>query len=41
MAKKLVLINPINPRRVGLTVTPSSRFQPLGLGIIAALTPRD
>ncbi|MBS7633599.1 B12-binding domain-containing radical SAM protein, partial [Candidatus Bathyarchaeota archaeon] len=41
MAKKLVLVNPINPRRVGLTVNPSSRFQPIGLGIIAALTPRD
>jgi radical SAM superfamily enzyme YgiQ (UPF0313 family) len=26
---------------VGLTVNPSSRFQPLGLGVIAALTPND
>jgi len=41
MAKRLLLINPVNPRRVGLTVNPSSRFQPLGLGIIAALTPDD
>lgn len=41
MTKKLLLINPVNPRRVGLTVNPSSRFQPLGLGIIAALTPSD
>ncbi len=41
MAKKLLLINPVNPRRIGLTVNPSSRFQPLGLGIIAALTPQE
>jgi radical SAM superfamily enzyme YgiQ (UPF0313 family) len=41
MAKKLLLINPVNPSRVGLTVNPSSRFQPLGLGIIAALTPHN
>lgn len=39
--RKLVLINPVNPRRVGLTVNPSSRFPPLGLGIVAALTPGD
>ena len=39
MSKKLLLINPVNPRRTGLTVNPSSRFQPLGLGIVAALTP--
>ena len=39
MNKKLLLINPVNPRRTGLTVNPNSRFQPLGLGIIAALTP--
>jgi len=38
MSKKLLLINPVNPRRTGLTVNPSSRFQPLGLGIVAALT---
>lgn len=41
MGKKLLLINPVNPCRTGLTVNPSSRFQPLGLGIIAALTPND
>lgn len=39
MSKKLLLVNPVNPRRTGLTVNPSSRFQPLGLGIVAALTP--
>ena len=41
MAKKLLLVNPVNPNRVGLTINPSSRFQPLGLGLIAALTPHD
>lgn len=41
MTKRLLLINPVNPSRVGLTVNPSSRFQPLGLGIIAALTPNE
>jgi hypothetical protein len=41
MDKKLLLINPVNPRRIGLTVNPSSRFPPLGLGIVAALTPDD
>jgi radical SAM superfamily enzyme YgiQ (UPF0313 family) len=41
VARKLLLVNPVNPRRVGLTVNPSSRFQPLGLGIIAALTPHE
>ena len=38
---KLVLINPVNPRKGGLTVNLSSRFPPLGLGIVAALTPED
>jgi radical SAM superfamily enzyme YgiQ (UPF0313 family) len=37
--KKLVLVNPVNPVRTGLTVNQSSRFPPLGLGIVAALTP--
>jgi radical SAM superfamily enzyme YgiQ (UPF0313 family) len=41
MGKKLLLINPVNPRRVGLTINTNSRFPPLGLGIIAALTPSD
>jgi radical SAM superfamily enzyme YgiQ (UPF0313 family) len=39
MKRKLVLINPVNPVRTGLTVNKSSRFPPLGLGIVAALTP--
>ena len=39
--KKLILINPVNPTRVGLSINRSSRFPPLGLGIIAALTPPD
>jgi radical SAM superfamily enzyme YgiQ (UPF0313 family) len=37
--RKLVLVNPANTARIGLTVNKSSRFPPLGLGIIAALTP--
>jgi radical SAM superfamily enzyme YgiQ (UPF0313 family) len=37
--RKLLLINPVNPHRIGLTVNVSSRFPPLGLGIVAALTP--
>ncbi|ACL70108.1 B12-binding domain-containing radical SAM protein [Halothermothrix orenii] len=41
MKKKLLLINPSNPCKTGLTVNKSSRFPPLGLGIIAALTPSD
>jgi radical SAM superfamily enzyme YgiQ (UPF0313 family) len=39
MARKLLLINPVNPARIGLTVNKSSRFPPIGLGIVAALTP--
>ena len=39
MKRRLVLINPVNPVRTGLTVNKSSRFPPIGLGIIAALTP--
>lgn len=39
--KKLLLINPVNNARVGLTINKSSRFPPLGLGIVAALTPKD
>jgi radical SAM superfamily enzyme YgiQ (UPF0313 family) len=39
MKHKLVLINPVNPARTGLTVNKSSRFPPIGLGIVAALTP--
>ena len=37
--KKLLLINPVNKARVGLTINKSSRFPPIALGIIAALTP--
>jgi radical SAM superfamily enzyme YgiQ (UPF0313 family) len=39
--RRLILINPVNPHRIGLTVNISSRFPPLGLGIVAALTPDD
>ncbi len=41
MKQKLVLVNPVNPARVGLTVNKSSRFPPISLGIVAALTPDD
>lgn len=37
--KKLLLINPVNPRSVGLSSDESSRFPPLGLGVVASLTP--
>ncbi len=39
--RKLVLINPVNPVRNGLTINKTSRFPPIGLGIIAALTPKS
>jgi radical SAM superfamily enzyme YgiQ (UPF0313 family) len=39
--RTLVLINPVNPRRRGLTTNRSGRFPPIGLGIVAALTPDD
>ncbi|MEO0142061.1 MAG: radical SAM protein [candidate division WOR-3 bacterium] len=38
---RLVLINPVNPKRRGFTANLTSRFPPLALGIIAALTPDD
>lgn len=38
---KLVLVNPVNPARAGLTVNKDSRFPPISLGIVAALTPGD
>ena len=41
MKHKLVLINPVNPARTGLTINEGSRFPPIGLGIVAALTPRE
>lgn len=37
----LVLINPVNSAKTGLTVNKSSRFPPISLGIIAALTPSN
>ncbi len=37
--KKLLLVNPVNNVRSGFSVNPSSRFPPLGLGILASLTP--
>ena len=39
--KNLVLINPVNPDNTGLTSHPDMIFPPLGLGIIAALTPEN
>lgn len=39
--KKLLLINPVNWRRPGLTGNRSSRFPPIGLGALAAVTPGD
>lgn len=41
MRKKLVLVNPVNPNRLGLSINLSGRFPPLGLGIVAALTPAN
>ncbi len=41
MGKKLILVNPVNPGRTGLSITPGGRFPPLGLGVVAALTPGD
>lgn len=37
----MILVNPVNPARSGLSINRSSRFPPLGLGILAALTPKD
>ena len=37
--RKLLLINPVNKKRKGFINDPSTRFMPLGLGIVAALTP--
>ena len=39
--KRLLLINPANRARAGLSLNSDSRFPPMGLGIIAALTPSD
>jgi radical SAM superfamily enzyme YgiQ (UPF0313 family) len=38
-SRKLLLINPANKARKGFTDDLSTRFMPLGLGIVAALTP--
>lgn len=37
--KRLLLVNPVNWRRPGLTTNRSSRFPPIGLGALAAVTP--
>ncbi len=37
--KRLLLVNPVNWRRPGLTGNRSSRFPPIGLGSLAAVTP--
>jgi len=39
--RKLLLVNPVNPLQNGLTINKSSRFPPIGLGIVAALTPQS
>ncbi len=39
--KKLLLINPVNQKHVGLSSNRKSAFPALALGIIAALTPDD
>jgi len=39
--KRLLLINPVNPERRGFSLDRSSRYPPIGLAIIAALTPPD
>ena len=37
--RRLLLVNPVNRVRTGFSVNDSSRFPPLGLGIVASLTP--
>ncbi|MBI9035336.1 MAG: B12-binding domain-containing radical SAM protein [Bacteroidales bacterium] len=39
MKRKLLLISPLNQRRKGMSISWDARYRPLGLGIIAALTP--
>lgn len=39
--KRLLLINPINTERRGFSLDRSSRYPPIGLAIVAALTPAD
>jgi len=41
LTQKLLLINPVNPVRTGLTINRSSRFPPIGLGIVAGMTPEN
>uniref|UniRef100_A0A7V3VUK6 B12-binding domain-containing radical SAM protein n=1 Tax=candidate division WOR-3 bacterium TaxID=2052148 RepID=A0A7V3VUK6_UNCW3 len=45
MKRELLLVNPINQRfyknKVGLTANDETKFQPIGLGIIASLTPNN
>ncbi|MBN2526258.1 MAG: B12-binding domain-containing radical SAM protein [Deltaproteobacteria bacterium] len=38
--RKLILVNPVNADRTGMSHNRTSRFAPLSLGIIAALTPK-
>jgi radical SAM superfamily enzyme YgiQ (UPF0313 family) len=37
--QRLLLVNPVNTARSGFSVNHSSRFPPLSLGVVAALTP--
>lgn len=37
--RKLLLVNPVSQFRAGFSINNSARFPPLGLGIVAALTP--
>ncbi len=37
--KKLILVNPVNRLRIGFTNTQGTHAMPLGLGIVAAMTP--
>jgi radical SAM superfamily enzyme YgiQ (UPF0313 family) len=39
--RRLVLVNPVNQVRTGFAINNSSRFPPLGLGIVGALTPES
>ena len=41
MPRKLLLIAPANKTRQGFTNDDGTRFMPIGLGIVAALTPAD
>ncbi|MFH0867318.1 MAG: radical SAM protein [Bacteroidota bacterium] len=40
MKKKLILINPVDYSGKNLALSPGNKYPPLGLGIIAALTPK-